>query len=87
MGRECCSIPQVSVSGDVVVSSQIKLSGSSGSSHAAKGVEMNTHTSRSSDKAKAISNTVRRQLAASLVAAASFALVFGQGGPSAKAGL
>ena len=86
MGRECGSIPQVSVSGDVAVSSQIRLSGSSGSSRAAKGVEMNTHTSRSSDSAKEISGTVRRQLVASLVAAASFALVLGQGGPSAKAG-
>ena len=45
---------------------------------------MNTHTSRSSDKAKAIGSTIRRQFAASLVAAVSFALVFGQGGPSAK---
>ena len=44
-----------------------------------------THVVRSSDKAKAIMYTVRRQLAASLVAAASFALVFGQcAGPSAK---
>lgn len=47
---------------------------------------MNTYTSRSSDEAKEISKTVRRQFVASLVAAASFALVLGQGGPSAKAG-
>ena len=70
----------------VAVSPQIRLSGSSGSSHVAKEVEINTHASRSSDKAKAISSTVRRQFAASIVAAASFALVFGQGGPSAKVG-
>lgn len=87
MGRECGSIPQVSVSVDVAVSSQITLSGSSGSSHAAKGGEMNTHASRSSDNAKAVSSTVRRHFATSFVAAASFALVFGHGGPSAKAGL
>ena len=47
---------------------------------------MNTHTSRSSDKTKAILSSVCRQFAVSLTAAASFALVFGQGGPSAKAG-
>jgi hypothetical protein len=47
---------------------------------------MNTHTSRSSVKAKANRSPVRRPLAASLAAAASFALVFGQGDPSAKAG-
>jgi len=47
---------------------------------------MNTYTSRSSDEAKEISKTVRRRFVASLVAAASFALVLGQGGPSAKAG-
>lgn len=86
MGRECGSIPQVSVSGDVAVSSQIKLSGSSGSSHAAKGGKMNAHTSRSSDQAKAVSSTVRWQFVKSLATAASFALTFGQGGPSAKAG-
>jgi len=65
---------------------QIQLSGSSGFLHAAKEVEMNTYTSRSSDEAKEISKTVRRRFVASLVAAASFALVLGQGGPSAKAG-
>lgn len=86
MGRERGSIPRVSMSVDVAVSSQIRLSGSSGSSHAVKEIEMNTHTSRSSDKVKAISSTVRRQFAAYLVAAASFALVLGQDCPSAKAG-
>ena len=62
MGRVCGSIPQVSMSVDVAVSSQIRLSGSSGFSNATKEVEMNTHTSRSSDKTKAIRSSVRRQL-------------------------
>lgn len=86
MGKVCGSIPQVSMSEGVAVSFQISLSGSSGSSHVAKEVEMSTHASRSSDKAKAISSIACRQFAASIVAAAFFALIFGQGGPSAKVG-
>ena len=84
MGKVCGSIPQVSMSEGVAVSFQISLSGSSGSSHVAKEGEMSTHASRSSDKAKAIRSTACRQFAASIVAAALFALIFGQGGPSAK---
>lgn len=68
------------------VSSQIKLSGSSGVSHVTKEVEMKTHTSCSSEKTKAIRSSARRQFVVSFVAAASFALLLGQGGPSAKAG-
>ena len=71
---------------DVPVSTQIRLSGSSGLSSTTKEVEMETQMSRSTDKTKAICNAVCRQLAP-LVAAAFFALVFGQGDPSAKAGL
>lgn len=86
MGRVCGSIPQVTVSADVAVSSQIRLSGLSGLSNAIKGVEMNAHTSRRPDKTKAIRSSVHRQFAILLAAAASFAFVIGQGGLSAKAG-
>jgi hypothetical protein len=74
------------MSADVAVSSQIKLSGSSELSKAIKEVEMNTHTSCGSDKTKVMRSSVRWQFSVSLAAAASFALVFGQGGPSAKTG-
>ena len=47
---------------------------------------MSTRRSRSSDKVKEVFSSVRRQLSASLAATVSFALVLGQGDPSAKAG-
>lgn len=82
----CGSIPQISISADVAVASQIRLSGSSGLLNAPKEVEMDTQTFRSTDKVKTVRSSVRRQLAVSLAAAATVVLIFGQGGPSAKAG-
>lgn len=74
------------MSADVAVASQIRLSGSSGSLKAIKEVEMDTHTSRSTDRVKTVRSFVRRQLVASLAAAVTVVLIFGQGDPSAKAG-
>lgn len=86
MGSVCGSIPQISMSVDVAVTSEIYLSGSSVFQQSAKERKMKPHPSIKTVKTKEFKQSVLKQFFIKIVAAMSFALCIGQGDPSAKTG-